>query len=611
VPGTGLIIQTDPSTPLRSRYEGRLEWASDVKTEEISSGPGFLLEFTRDTEYPYLVFRANDHIALLEGLIYNKSDAQIGEEIQAIAEAALNESRGNRLVKQFVLSSDGDYVVTLLRPGDRLGIVFNDRWARLPLYGYRDRNRFALNREAARLLERLPRIAVDRSAIAEWLAFEYTLDGRFWIDGIRRVRPASVFRIEWGCDGVDVAEGLLEEGGVSNAGPPLTRRRAVEEAAWRFTEGLDRRVRRLDELGFGITVDLSGGMDTRAVFLALCARAGSEQYEPCTEALPTGDESEIARALAQQYGTPLTRTESPPPSLESPILQDLVFEIDGTVNVDTALGSYFLARARRERISGRTARFMGFGGEFIRHPYASHWGYASLDRALVDEVYTRYVPLGDACSLLDIGIDDLQTQFASVISGFPESTKNDQVKRLYFTYYTGLVNAGEDRHRRLFWTVSPLWSDAFVDLALRQIDPAQIDTHFFMDVLLEIDPDAFRVPLYGRTIPSTAPLSRLVSSGVGHAKNRMRYDRILRKLRRSIGIRRTLPRVEPHERGWLVEQIRQVSTGSPLIRNIYNRKAIEEWLDRAHPKQHMYQVLTSMLYLAELERRFPGADVAN
>ena len=82
-----------------------------------------------------LTFENSRFVILVDGLIYGKTNSKLHKELVNISESVfLDHQKAGNMVTNWVLATDGEYVVVLLDKNSDDILVFNDRLGRLPVY---------------------------------------------------------------------------------------------------------------------------------------------------------------------------------------------------------------------------------------------------------------------------------------------------------------------------------------------------------------------------------------------------------------------------------------------------------------------------------------------
>ena len=602
MPGLKIVVGPPPSSRPRPDAE---HFASEVPSEriEVCTGPRTEITFEAPTHHPRLSCSGPDFLFFLEGLVYDRGDEELKAFAAALARTALAGDPVEQAVRGFMTGTDGEYVFVLVLEGGARVIAFNDPWGRLPLYVAQSPSRFLLGREPQDLLPHLSEIRFDRRAITEWLAFEYTLNPEWFVQGLARVQPATLFDVSARDGNVRVARGVQLPQDFTVTEPVRDRREAARRYSELYLEGYAARVARLTERGYRLTADLSGGFDTRAVFAG--ARRLDVPMEFYTDELVTGDESVAAVRLAEAGNVPVVRVPQGPAIRDEAEWRRLVFLTGGRVNYDTILGVLLVARARREVVTGRAARFMGFGGELVRRPYIRPYGYRNFQDAMADDVYTRYIRIREGSRLVGLDPAEVHCHMAGAVERWSERNDEDRARRLYFVFHQGLVNIGEDRHRWHFWTVTPMWANHVLDFAYHRIKATGVGYPFFVDMLRTVYPRSLEPPLHHNPTKLTSRRQVLVYAMKEQFLARLRNTRSYLRLRRALPPnRRWNVQATPERFAWYREQFDSAFRESEAVRSTFDQAAIKAFVHPAQATNRLNQLLTSVYFVAEVGRRF-------
>jgi hypothetical protein len=385
--------------------------------------------------------------------------------------------------------------------------------------------------------------------------------------------------------------------------------RDAEVAARRYAElyleGYAARARRLGERGYALMADLSGGFDTRFV-LAGARRLGLD-VDFYTDDLVSGDESAVALRLAEVCGARAARVARPEFVRDAAEWRRWTYLTGGRVNAPTMMGALLVTRVRKTVVPGKAVRFMGFAGELLRHPPLPAGGYGGFAGALAGDVYTRYVGFRDGCGLTGLGWAEYRRHLADTVAAWPERDFPNHCRRLYLRAYLGVGNAGEDRHRWHFWTVSPMWANAALDYAYRSCGPAQTNFAFFAELMRAVYPPVLEVPIHGQAFPLASRPAMLAMTRRGELRTRVAQHRVVRWLRRVLrDPERWAQKPGTEERAWIRTQAEAVFAESAAARAVFDPAHVGRYLETQSAAHRLHQVLTALWFVAEVDRRFPG-----
>lgn len=388
----------------------------------------------------------------------------------------------------------------------------------------------------------------------------------------------------------------------------LTREQILHECVTRYNRALSARVKKIQEKGFTIVADLSGGFDTRAVLAGLCNEGAN--FTTYTDLWR--DETPVARELANLFNRELVQCSAQHPVDVSSTMRQLTYLTDGMVNSFTNLVCYSNDVEREKNLTHPAARFMGFGGEFIRHPYRLKRPYRNLATLLADDAYIGYpggMPATYACAMMKLEKDEFRKSLDCELDRFPEKDDEDKIRHFYFEYYNKLVNGGENRHRLFTWTVEPLWGKDLLSFEMRNIPQNLVCVRFFIDFLRLLDYRSLQVPIYGGYVRLDSPLSVLFYDARMNLRQMLQYNRYSFKayMRLTSALRRYKKKDSDYER--LIEEARETRKKSVACVDYIDEAALNRFLRSSPTSMQIYQLLTVLFYLEEIERRF-GVKIA-
>jgi len=615
MPGTSVVVSCDTLSASRLAESHReLKYKDGYDAWNLLFSPSVAVSFSGYSGYPIYCSDEDNLLILLEGLIYDATDTEIHSLLLEISENYRDQRDYKSIVTNFIDGFDGDYLVVLyFKKEDRM-IIFNDRWGRLPVFFLQYDQVFALSRELKFLLYWIPSIEFDPFAIAEFLTLEYTLGEKTLVKGIRRMQPASLLQIErWNGRLVVTNEALLPVN-FDTVDLGLTREQILHECVTRSLRAFSARVKRLQEKGFTIVADLTGGYDTRAVFVGLCNTGAdfTAYNDVYTEVWPGGyggcDESRVARELANLFDRKLVECSTQHPVDDFSTMRQLTYLTDGMVNCFTTLVCYFDDVEREKSLTRPVARFMGFGAScFIRHPYRLKKPYSNLAALLADDAYispTMGIPAAYACAMMKLKKDEFRMSLDRELGLLPERDDEGRIRHLYFEYYNKLVNGGENRHRLFTWTVVPLWGKDLFSFGTRNIPSNLVGYRFYIDFLRLLDHRSLKVPIHDGYVRLDSPLSVLFYDAKMNLGETLRYNRytfkayvwltsVLRRCKKSDG---------NHER--LIQEVQEIcKKGAARVGNI-DEVALNRFLRSSPSSMQVYRLLTVLFYLKEIEQRF-------
>jgi len=127
----------------------------------------YFLGITRYNEYPFTVLQSDKYSIYIEGRIYNKNYSLLNRELQELADNIFRErSTSRKVLSEWLLRTDGDFVIIVLEKNSKEIIIFNDALGRLPLYYCEIPRGLCVSREIRFIANLFNDNRFDRMAIA-------------------------------------------------------------------------------------------------------------------------------------------------------------------------------------------------------------------------------------------------------------------------------------------------------------------------------------------------------------------------------------------------------------------------------------------------------------
>ncbi len=599
MPGAHAVL-CDNDTAWKGFDTALADQASDIiiSVEEVFQSNDCRLAFSGHAGYPRRCFETDRFTILLEGAIYNTPPDVVDKSLGTIADKLIKKLQYDVEVRDFIEAADGDFIAIIYNKIGSDLLIFNDRWARLPAYFYFSRSLFAFSRTISFLLHWLPSIRFNTMAMAEFLMMNYVLGSKTLIENVTRLDPASLVHV---CmeNGLSCRVVTLIQT-VFGSSAEVMEREAIERCATLFIQALEHRARFFEKWGPRITADLTGGRDSRAIFVGMNRlNADAEFY---SDDLNTSNEFSYVKALEEQYGRKVTRVALVEPPVDLSAMRQLTYLTDCTVNGWTSSLVEYKTLERRKLVNGPAVRFMGFGGEFIRTIYQVPYLYSDFSELVRDDIYFTVFNKVEAAGLLGMDVQELTDQLVAYFNGYPEKILEDKLKHLYFEYYNVEVNAGENRQRRHFWTVEPLWAKDLVLYEMSVIPTRMCTRSFFDRFLRRIDPRATDTVFFRRNIDERS----WVSVAKYHLENRFRkmiqgrfFLKNTRLFRKRI---RGENRLSP-TRSLIDEEITTLLANNRVLRQVFDSDAVRHVVERRVNSTAKFTLLTLLLYIDEIDRR--------
>ncbi len=600
MPGIHFILRKDISPDEISAASNDLSFKGEIKVSEWERTSDSAILFSSYDGYPCSFFDSDSFLILIEGIIYNRTDAELKKSLGGIAERYLAGEDYKSGIEDFVTGSDGDFVILVYFSERKEAVLFNDRWGRLPLFYAQLDGLFAVSREIKFLLHWLPQIEFDFAAMAQFLVFEYNLDDSTIFKQIHRLTSASLIKMDCSNQTAEIETIVPIDFGRRKF--DLSRSQIIERCQELFEESIKSRVQRVQQLGYEITADLSAGFDTRAVVAGL--NVYGAKFDAYTDNLATGDESEVSQRVADLLGINLICLEAEHPLDDLGELSRLTYITDGLVNCFTTLTCYYDDLEREKNVSGRCANFMGFGGEFIRHPLKPKSGYAGLFEMISDDAFSSFLQIGTACSLLGLDHKEFLNILNDDLNKFPEMELPDKMKRLFFELHDKQVKSGEDRHRIFHWTVQPLWGAFLFDFEMHNIPLEIIDDDLFMEFIKRIDPRTLNIPFQNKMLSPKSAAGRFLLMTERLIIRTFRDNKYLYRLMAGHHRRHRIRSYPRREWDKIAQKSLDIIEQNHFLASFFDINRITRFIKKCKDAREFYQLLTLILYLIEIEKKF-------
>lgn len=562
----------------------------------------FAVVFAGDDHYPFWHYENDQYYIAVEGLIYNYTDEKTHHALRHIADDMVGGNPYHQRISALLEDADGDFLAVVFSKKENKFICFNDRYGRLHTFHAQTSSCAVISRELKFVLHYLPSIVLDKIGLSSFLMFEYILGNKTLFESVYRLDSSSCFSAHY-----DTSERSIRAQERSVLPLSFDRDDCRNDASTQighlrslFLESTKWRYKRLQELEYSMIADVSGGYDTRTVMGGLCGIGADVDYY--THDLVTGDECEISYAVGELYEKEVNLISADRTSM-SEMYPHIAYAMDSLVNVWTSSAAWSDIHNKSSQLPGKVACFGGFGGEFIRHPYVPLPGYRSLESMLRANLLHRYVPLKNAASIAGIHHDDLLGWYESYFRSYIENTLEGQFKHLYYEYYYKLVAAGEDRARRLFWTVQPLWGSKFYSYIVKRLPLGSANYSFYTNFMKAVDSKLLAVPIHGSKVVLTSPayvcLRDVFKKKKSDILRIVTSRRMVKYMTRQLRTRQRQHSLEPRK-----EAIRKSHRRLRIFDSLIDDSAIDVFCKNEYLMYNYHLLETLLLYLRQIELRF-------
>ncbi len=445
---------------------------------------------------PILV--AGDFVYRLEGAIYTADAAQI-EHFLAQALRAESAPRCAALVKDFIATADGEFVLAAQHCKTGRALLFNDILGRLPLFMAKGPHDSGLiigrSLRAIQALQPAP-VRPDRLGIAARLLFGYPLDARTELEGIESFPESGLAWVAAAgaapvvlADEVDYGGARREECVSAGANDDEVARLGEE-----LVQACARRVQRL--AGWTPTLALSGGFDSRLVACALKQTGAFVETITRTDHLSAPADATTAARVADALGFRHHLITCGEIHLE--LIRKLAGIGEGGLAVDVGHMLGFLEKAR-EQLGPQRFLLTGDGGDKTVAPLLP-LGRLTMAGEVMRMMSAVSTPEMSACvQLTGLSKSDICEYIDQALRGQPGRTVPEKVRALAFRQRgRRWLNLGEDRNRTVFWSTTPFYAPAFFFRANAIPDGLKQRDQLYLRLLAWFDDRLARIPRPGR-----------------------------------------------------------------------------------------------------------------
>ena len=483
--------------------------------------------FTGYKEYPLKIINHEDFDLVLEGRIYNLKKDSLDDTLHALAQSQVHSlNTFDDELKRFLLTAEGEFILTIYDKVHTRLILANDMMGRLPLYYFQNGDSIIFSRELKFILPFLDYLNFDKAAILEYLLYGFPFGENTLVQHVGFYPPATYLNF---CmmSGKSSRESyhLLNIDTCESSG---NRKKMAAKMARIFMSGLSDRVDWVDKTK--TIVSLSGGFDSRGTLGGLKKLGVSP-----TAVTAQSEEESSARKVAACIGADVyTMPQGRVPD-EMPFA-DIVFLKDGLDCHPNLAQLYQNLENLRNQFGGDIVYFTGiFGGEITRHSHPTT-GLSSLNslvQYLLSANDSYKYSTKNATAILQISEDDIQKHLRRHLEDFPEINIARKYVRFRHEYDTRFAGEAEDRNRFYFWTISPFFAFPFFKFVM-SIAENKKSSWLFRDFLFAIDPRTCEAKYFNYYLPLNNPFVLWVLSRAERMSRHVFVKNSMRRIARLI-----------------------------------------------------------------------------
>lgn len=556
--------------------------------------------------YPLNIYEDSDLLIVQEGEIYNRASVDVRNFAKSLAQFKKFSEEQSENAKQFVLESDGEFILTILNKKSGNFILLNDALGRLPLYYYISGDReFIFSREMRFIYPFMKKISFDRQSIIEYLFIGgYPLEDRTLVDGILRLSPASMlvldrYENEMSLKTLFIWDFSVKRGSVKQY---KSRKEIAADLEDLFLASLSNRQEKLKN--YTNVLLLSSGKDSRAVL------AGFSKlripHSIVTFNLIDSKEGTYTKKLANVFKEKVTLLEvKEHPNLSGS--QKLIEMKDGLNSIVHSASFSILGDIKK--LGKPIALYSGlYWGELLR-PNSLSSGMKSIKQ--LAEFIICDSPHGynsrEISKILQVNKDEVIRDVMAVLMKYPEDDIYMKYAHLSFGCTYKFIQEGEDRNRYFFWTVSPLYSLPIFKYVISNIPKRdRRNVVLLKEFLLKLDKRTCEVDAYGdKTLTNRfwAVLHRFIFTMLSNTiitKIARKISRLRSSLTYSFSTNKSthpLSSKNPE----LANHILNILDSSPTVKGLFKIDYVRKLIQNEIGSVRFYRLATILLYINYIE----------
>jgi asparagine synthase (glutamine-hydrolysing) len=456
---------------------------------------------TRYPGYPIRIFDNARFWACVEGKIYNKSDSELEIEvlelIDQIFSSGLSVEKYKQRVTDWLLETDGDFVLYALNKTTNDFFLINDLLGRLPLYYHvKDDSELIVSREIqlhSHLNHTVHEVGnkFDMIGIAQFLLFSHTIGRRTLLRNVSKLDAASILTL---CNNKSKFEAhnlyVFNFENKKYANEDI--KKNAQELVMLFLEGCKNRA----DLNSKNIVALSGGLDSRAVAAGLygnkipfsAVTSPEPNWAPVVGNL---SESKIAEILANEFNVEWEDYDIMLPRAEN--LLTLLRAKNGLIYLAHSFLPRFLEVLRGKYGSSPVNFFTGHGGDVS---FANLlFDVPDVDSCVRGIIHVKgRFPLNVVADVTKISKSELKQEIRNVLDSYPESSPS--LKLVHFLFFENNAKFSfeiEDVNRLYFWSVAPFYSVPFFKYIFNCSDKSKEKLALYREFLNSLSPAAAKI----------------------------------------------------------------------------------------------------------------------
>ena len=466
--------------------------------ETVLNDDNCLIGCTKYPEYPVKIFENSEFWVCLEGKIYGKQDNIIKDEINHLVSIVFGKKSSNEAEKETVsdwlIKTDGDFVIYALNKETRDLAILNDVLGRLPIYYYRDDSKLLVSREIEFISHIIRESHIgynnkdqyDKMGMAQFLLFSHTLGKRTLLKDIYRLEPASLLTVD-SKDSKTKIDALHTYNFENKKYSSVTLEKNAHQLVSLFSNAckirLDNNTKNM--------ITMSGGFDSRSIAAWFHKNQihayGATTVDPSWKPLAGNlSDSKVAKQLAESLNIQWEYYH-----FNEPRAKDLVTLLrikKGLTYLGYGFLIQFVDNLRHKYGLSPLNVFVGYSGDRILADLSIQ--YQNIEQLTSAIMATRtFMPLSHVVSIVQIAESEVVDEIRNTLRSYPE--KSPSQKLVHFLFYGRqfkYVFEAEDIHRFYFWIVNPFYSIPFFNYAMNCPDEHKCQLSLYREFLLILSP---------------------------------------------------------------------------------------------------------------------------
>ena len=612
MPGISLkynVTNSNESDLKRGDHESFLDASNSIihndsyKREILLNEDPFIVVCTRYPEYPIRILDNKKYWVCIEGKFYGKNETKIEDEVLDLIEIIFSTNpmadNDKKKIADWLLDTDGDFVLYALNKSNNDFFIMNDLLGRLPLYyTFRNDSVLILSREIQLMSFLIQNYnedgnKFDKMGIAQFLLFSHTLGTRTLLKNVTRLEPSSLLIVSNGNSTIKL-HNLHVFNFENKKYADQSIKKNVKELVPLFLEACRNRV---DDKARN-TIFLSGGFDSRAIATSLSENnisyfaitSPEPNWKPVMGSL---SETEIAERLAKVLNIELEKYDTMKPQAEN--LVTLLKSKDGLIYLGHGFLIRLLEEIRFKHPSSRINLFTGHGGDISFKNLSVDIN--DIDDCVFAILHTHgQFRLNEIMDLTNVKKSELKEEIKRIFSSYPEEKPAQKmVHYLFFETNSKFSFEIEDMNRFYFWTVCPFYSVPFFKYIFNCSDQGKEKLALYREFLLTISPKSAAISNSDWGCSITSMKFKIFQHVLYISKN----HRMIRKLITKIVNKRSYKRADNYDSDspiikCITEQVNTCNSISNYLSLITTKKILSNATD------YTYEALDNILTITSL-----------